>query len=61
MEKSPGGRMKSIRENNTWTVVEPPNNKSIGSKWVLRKKLKLGRSIDKLKKKLLAKDLKKKV
>lgn len=32
---------KSIRDKNTWTLTDlPPNTKTLGCRWVLKKKLK---------------------
>lgn len=48
--------MKSIISNKTWKLVDlSPGCKTIGCKWVLRKKLKSNGSIDKYKARLVAK------
>ena len=49
--------MESLISNKTWKLVDlPPGCKTIGCKWVLRKKLKLDGSIDKYKARLVAND-----
>ena len=53
--------MESLISNRTWKFVDlPPGCKTIGCKWVLRKKLKPDGSIDKFKAKLVAKSFKQK-
>ena len=53
--------MESLISNRTWKLVDLPSGcKTIGYKWVLRKKLKLDGSIDKFKARLVAKGFKKK-
>ena len=53
--------MESLIFNRTWKLVDlPPGCKTIGCKWVLRKKLKLDGSIDKFKARLVAKCFKQK-
>ena len=53
--------MDSIISNNTWKLVDlPPSCKKIGCKWVLRRKLKPDRSIEKFKARLAAKGFKQK-
>ena len=53
--------MESIISNRTWKLVDLPLGcKTIGYKWVLRKKLKPDGSIDKFKAKLVAKGFKQK-
>ena len=53
--------IESLISNRTWKLVDlPPGCKTIGCKWVLRKKLKPGGSIDKFKIRLVAKAFKKK-
>ena len=53
--------MKSLISNRTWKLVDLPSGcKTIGCKWVLRKKLKLDGSIDKFKAKHVAKGFKQK-
>ena len=53
--------MESLISNRTWKLVNlPPGCKTIGCKWVLRKKLKPDGSIDKFKARLVAKDFKQK-
>ena len=48
--------MDSIFSNNTWKLVDlPPSCKTIGCKWVLRRKLKPDGSIQKFKPRLVAK------
>ncbi|KAB2610477.1 DNA polymerase zeta catalytic subunit-like [Pyrus ussuriensis x Pyrus communis] len=48
--------MESIMENNTWELVDlPPGTKSIGHKWIFKKKLKADGTIDKFKARLVAK------
>ena len=54
--------MESLISNRTWKLVDLPSGcKTIGCKWVLRKKLKLDGSIDKFKARLVAKSFKQKV
>ena len=51
--------MESLIYNITWKLVDlPPGCKTIGCKWVLRKKLKPDGSIDKFKARLIAKGFK---
>ena len=53
--------MESLISNRNWKLVDlSPGCKTIGCKWVLRKKLKLDGSIDKFKARLVAKDFKQK-
>ena len=53
--------IESLISNRTWKLVDlPPDYKTIGCKWVLRKKLKPDGSIDKFKAKLVAKGFKQK-
>ena len=53
--------MKSLISNRTWKLVDLPSSwKTIGCKWVLRKKLKPDGSIDEFKARLVAKDFKQK-
>ena len=53
--------MESLISNRTWKLVDfPLGCKTIGYKWVLRKKLKPDGSIDKFKAKLVAKGFKQK-
>ena len=53
--------MESLISNRTWKLVNlPPGCKTIGCKWVLRKKLKPDGSIDKFKARLVAKGFKQK-
>jgi hypothetical protein len=53
--------MDSLISNKTWKLVElPPGCKTIGCKWVLRKKLKSDGIIDKFKARLVAKGFKQK-
>ena len=53
--------MDSLISNKTWKLVElPPGCKTIGCKWVLRKKLKPDGTIDKFKARLVAKGFKQK-
>ena len=53
--------MDSLISNNTWKLVDlPPGCKTIGCKWVLRKKLKPDRTIEKFKTRLVAKGFKQK-
>ena len=53
--------MKSLISNRTWKLVDlSPGCKTIGCKWVLRKKLKPNGSIDKFKARLVAKGFKQK-
>ena len=54
--------MKSLISNRTWKLVDlPPSCKTIGCKWVLKKKLKPNGSIDQFKARLVAKCFKQKV
>ena len=51
----------SLISNKTWKLVDiPPSCKTIGCKWVLRKKLKPDGTIDKIKARLVAKGFKQK-
>ena len=53
--------MDSIISNNTWKLVDLPLGcKTIGCKWVLRRKLKPDGSIEKFKARLVAKGFKQK-
>ena len=53
--------MKSLISNRTWKLLDLPLGcKTIGCKWVLRKKLKSDGSIDKFKARLVAKGFKQK-
>ena len=53
---------KSLISNKTWKLVDLPLGcKTIGCKWVLRKKLKLDGSIENFKARLVAKGFKQKV
>ena len=53
--------MDSIIFNNTWKLVDLPQGcKTIGCKWVLRRKLKPDESIEKFKARLVAKGFKQK-
>ena len=53
--------MEYLISNRTWKLVDlPPSCKTIGCKWVLRKKLKPDGSIDKFKDRLVAKSFKQK-
>ena len=52
----------SLLSNKTWKLVDlPPGCKTIGCKWVLRKKLKPDGTIDKYKARLVAKGFKQQV
>ena len=54
--------MESLISKKTWKLVDLPSGcKTIGCKWVLRKKLKPDGSIDKFKARLVAKGFKQKV
>ena len=51
--------MESLISNRTWKLVDLPSGcKTIGCRWVLRKKLKPDGSIDKFKTRLVAKGFK---
>ena len=53
--------MESLISNRTWKLVDlPPGCKTIGCKWVLRKKLKPDGSTNKFKTRLVAKGFKQK-
>src|SRR5262249_46094582 len=53
--------MDSIMANGTWVLVDlPPGCKTIGCKWIFRKKLRPDGSIDKYKARLVAKGFKQK-
>ena len=53
--------MESLIFNRTWKLVDLlPSCKTIGCKWILRKKLKPDGSIDKFKARLVAKGFKQK-
>jgi hypothetical protein len=53
--------MDSLISNNTWKLVDlPPDCKTIGCKWVLRRKLKPDETIEKFKARLVAKGFKQK-
>ena len=46
----------SILHNHTWELVDlPPGNKTIGYKWIFKRKLKADSSVDKYKARLVAK------
>uniref|UniRef100_A0A8R7JZD3 Retrovirus-related Pol polyprotein from transposon TNT 1-94 n=1 Tax=Triticum urartu TaxID=4572 RepID=A0A8R7JZD3_TRIUA len=48
--------LNSMRKNNVWELVELPNNrKSIGSKWIFKRKLNATGQVDKYKARLVAK------
>ena len=49
-------KIKSILSKHTWELANlPPGNKPIGSKWIFKRKLKLERSINKKKVRLVSK------
>ncbi|KAF3638365.1 putative phosphoserine aminotransferase, chloroplastic-like [Capsicum annuum] len=51
----------SILSNHTWELVDlPPGNKSLGSKWIFKRKIKTDRTIDKYKARLVVKGFKQK-
>ncbi|PHT38854.1 Enoyl-[acyl-carrier-protein] reductase [NADH], chloroplastic [Capsicum baccatum] len=51
----------SILSNHTWELVDlPPGNKPLGSKWIFKRKMKAGGTIDKYKARLVVKGLKQK-
>ncbi|KAF3684374.1 putative tyrosyl-DNA phosphodiesterase 2-like [Capsicum annuum] len=51
----------SILRNHTWELVDlPPRNKSLGSKWIFKRKIKAVGTIDKYKARLVVKGLKQK-
>ena len=53
--------MDSLISNNTWKLVDlPPGCKTIGCKWILRRKLKPDGTIEKFKARLVAKGFKQK-
>ena len=53
--------MDSLESNKTWHLADlPPGCKSIGCKWVLKKKLKPDGTIDKYKARLVAKGFRQK-
>ena len=53
--------MDSLISNNTWKLVDlPPDYKTIGCKWVLRRKLKPDETIEKFKARLVTKGFKQK-
>ena len=48
--------MDSIMRNKTWKLVDlPPGSKPIGCKWIFKKKMKVGETIDKFKARLVVK------
>ena len=60
-KKAMNDEMDSLISNKTWKLVDlPPGCKTIGCKWVLRKKLKPDGTIDKFKARLVAKGFKQK-
>ena len=60
-KKAVNDEIDSLISNNTWKLVDiPPSCKTIGCKWVLRKKLKPDGTIDKFKARLVAKGFKQK-
>lgn len=53
-------KIKSIEKKKVWVLVDLPENKNIGCKWIL-KKYKIYGSMDKFKIRLVAKDFSKRV
>ncbi|GJV89402.1 retrotransposon protein, putative, ty1-copia subclass [Tanacetum coccineum] len=48
--------MQSMKDNEVWDLVElPPNSKTIGSKWLFKKKTEIGRAVHTYKARLMAK------
>ena len=59
LKEAVNDEMKSLISNKPWKLVDlPPGCKTIGCKWVLRKKLKSDGSIDKYKARVVAKGFK---
>ena len=53
--------IESIMQNHTWELVDlPPRSKPLGCKWIFKRKMKTGGSIDKYKVRLVAKGYKQK-
>jgi hypothetical protein len=53
--------IESILQNHTWELVDlPPNCKSLRHKWIFKRKMKAGGSIDKYKARLVVKGYKQK-
>ena len=53
--------VESILQNHTWELVDlPPGSKPLGYKWIFKKKMKAGGSIDKYKARLVIKGYKQK-
>ncbi|XP_071731045.1 uncharacterized mitochondrial protein AtMg00820-like [Rutidosis leptorrhynchoides] len=47
-------KIESIMENNTWVLVDlPPGCKSLGNKWIFKRKMKVDGSVDKFKARLV--------
>jgi len=58
-EEAINNEIESIESNNTWVLTDlPPGIKTIGSKWIFRKKLRPDGTIDKFKAHLVAKGYK---
>lgn len=47
--------MKSLQENNTWKLVDPPLEKMVGCRWVYAVKYKASGEIERYKTRLVAK------
>ena len=61
MEKAINSEVEFILHNHTWELVDlPPGNKTIGYKWIFKRKLKVDGSVDKYKTRLVAKGYRKK-
>nr|GEY87098.1 hypothetical protein [Tanacetum cinerariifolium] len=52
------GEMQSMKDNEVWVFVElPPNGKTVGSKWLFKKKTDMDRVVHTYKARLVAKDM----
>ncbi|KAK4267386.1 hypothetical protein QN277_024172 [Acacia crassicarpa] len=55
-EKTINGEVESILSNHTWKLVDfPPGNKPLRTKWIFKKKMKAGVTIEKYKARLVVK------
>ena len=61
-KKTVNDEMNSLRINKTWVLSDlPPGCKTIGCKWIFRKKLRIDGSLEKFKARLVAKGFKQEV
>ena len=59
MERSLRSEIDSIMQNHTWELVDlPPGSKTLGSRWIFTRKMKVDGSIDKYKARLVIKGYK---